>query len=50
MNGIFTKKLNKTFDQKLTNPIQNVIRIGFLSIFYIPAGGILRSVKKQKEH
>jgi len=50
MNGIFTKKLNKTFDQKLTNPIQNVIRIGFLSIFYIPAGGILGSVKKRKEY
>lgn len=33
------KKLSKTFDQKLTNLIQNVIRIGFLSIFYIPAGG-----------
>lgn len=43
MNGIFTKKLNKTFDQKLTNPIQNVIRIGFLSIFYIPAGGIFKN-------
>lgn len=50
MNGIFTKKLNKTFDQKLTNPIQNVIRIGFLSIFYIPAGGIFRNVKKDKEY
>ena len=44
------KKLSKTFDQKLTNPIRNAIRIGFISILYIPAGGIFSNVKKDKEN